>query len=150
MVMSGSSLIRLEEGRRRKSRCVVPGYLPGEPARIEALIDRVAAAGLSHARGDGGRRRCCRAARTTCGADSRRRCGPSLRLAWDGITHPRWLFGTALRTLRVHGMPHFRELVQGARGADPARNVERDFTKRDHLDWKHLEQIRAQWKGRSW
>src|SRR5262249_36442053 len=29
-----------------------------------------------------------------------------------------------------------------------ARNVERDFSKRDHLGWKHLAQIRQQWKGK--
>jgi L-lactate dehydrogenase (cytochrome) len=31
---------------------------------------------------------------------------PSLRLAWDGITHPRWLAGMFLRTPALHGMPH--------------------------------------------
>jgi len=32
---------------------------------------------------------------------------PSLRLLWDGISHPRWTFGTFLRTLAKYGMPHF-------------------------------------------
>ena len=32
---------------------------------------------------------------------------PTLRLAWDGIVRPRWLFGTFLRTLLAHGMPRF-------------------------------------------
>jgi L-lactate dehydrogenase (cytochrome) len=72
---------------------------------------------------------------------------PSLRLAWDGITHPRWSIGTFLRTLVRHGMPHF-ENSYAERGVPIiARNVERDFAKRDHLDWRHLEQIRKQWPG---
>ena len=73
---------------------------------------------------------------------------PSVRLAWDGISHPRWLVGTALRTLVLHGMPHF-ENSYAERGAPIlSRNIERDFAKRDHLNWEHLEQIRRQWKGR--
>jgi L-lactate dehydrogenase (cytochrome) len=124
MVMSGSSLIRLEEGRRRKSRCVVPGLPSGEPARIEALIDRVAAAGFRTlvvtvdvavlpSRENNVR------------ADSRRRCAqPAPRVGRDHAS------AVALRHGAAHAAPRdaaLRELVQGARGADPSRNVERDF-----------------------
>ncbi|MGZ5039677.1 MAG: alpha-hydroxy acid oxidase, partial [Usitatibacter sp.] len=73
---------------------------------------------------------------------------PSLRLAWDGITHPRWLFGNALRTIYAHGMPHFENSF-ATRGAPIlARDVERDFSKKDHLDWEHLALIRKRWQGR--
>lgn len=41
---------------------------------------------------------------------------PSAALAWQGLTHPRWLLGTALRTLVHHGMPHF-ENSQATRAA---------------------------------
>ena len=44
---------------------------------------------------------------------------PSVRLALDGITHPRWLFGTFLRTLSRHGMPHF-ENTYATRGVADA------------------------------
>jgi L-lactate dehydrogenase (cytochrome) len=73
---------------------------------------------------------------------------PSLRLAWDGISHPRWLLGTALRTLACHGMPHFENSFAERGAPILARAVERDFSKRDHLNWTHLGQIRRQWKGR--
>ncbi len=73
---------------------------------------------------------------------------PSLGLAWDGISHPRWLLGTALRTLLGHGMPHFENSFAERGAPILARNVERDFSKRDHLNWTHLGQIRRQWKGR--
>ena len=73
---------------------------------------------------------------------------PGLRLAWEGITHPRWLLGTALRTLVRHGMPHF-ENSQATRGAPIlSSTVTRDFGARDHLSWEHLALIRRRWKGR--
>jgi L-lactate dehydrogenase (cytochrome) len=147
MVMSGSSLIRLEEVIAENPDAWFQAYLPGEPARIAALIDRVAQAGF-------------RTLVVTVDVavlpsrENNVRAGfstplrPSLRLAWDGLTHPRWLFGTALRTLARHGMPHFENSFRERGAPILSRNVERDFTKRDHLDWKHLEQIRAQWKGK--
>jgi len=60
---------------------------------------------------------------------------------------PRWLLGTWFRTLLNHGMPHFENSFAERGVPILARNVERDFSKRDHLNWSHLEQIRRQWKG---
>jgi L-lactate dehydrogenase (cytochrome) len=72
---------------------------------------------------------------------------PSLRLAWDGVTHPRWSIGTFAKTLWRHGLPHF-ENSYAERGAPiVAQNVTRDFGMRDHLNWEHLAQIRRQWNG---
>ena len=71
---------------------------------------------------------------------------PSLRLAWQGLTHPRWTIGTFLRTLVTHGMPHF-ENSSATRGAPIlSSRVARDFGAKDHLDWNHLALIRRQWK----
>ena len=147
MVMSGSSLIRLEEVAKENPAAWFQAYLPGEPARIAALIDRVAAAGF-------GTLMVTVDVAVLPSRENNVRAGftlplrPSLRLAWDGISHPRWLLGTALRTLARHGMPHFENSF-AERGAPVlARNVERDFSKRDHLSWAHLEQIRRQWKGK--
>ena len=147
MVLSGSSLIRLEEVIKENPLAWFQAYLPGEPERIRALVDRVAKAGfqtlmltvdvavLSNRE-------------NTIRAGFSLPLRPGVRLAWDGISHPRWLFGTALRTLARHGMPHF-ENSYAERGAPIlARNVERDFSKREHLNWEHLEQIRRQWQGR--
>jgi L-lactate dehydrogenase (cytochrome) len=147
MVMSGSSLIRLEEVAQENPAAWFQAYLPGEPARIAALIDRVAQAGFATlvVTVD---------VAVLPSRENNVRAGfslplrPSLRLAWDGISHPRWLLGTALRTLLKHGMPHFENSFAERGAPILARNVERDFSKRDHLDWSHLEQIRRQWKGR--
>src|SRR5262249_42602726 len=72
---------------------------------------------------------------------------PSLRLAWEGLTHPRWLFGTFARTIALHGMPHF-ENNYATRGAPAfSANVVRDFSDRGHLSWAHFARIRRQWRG---
>jgi L-lactate dehydrogenase (cytochrome) len=147
MIMSGTSLIRLEDVCTACPGTWFQAYLPGEPERIRKLVDRIAAAGfktlvitvdvavLSN-----------RENNIRAGFSTPLR--PSLSLAWQGITHPRWLFGTALRTVAKHGMPHF-ENSYAERGVPIlARNVERDFAKRDHLSWASLEQIRKQWAGR--
>ena len=73
---------------------------------------------------------------------------PTPRLFWDGVTRPRWLFGTFLRTLLRHGMPHF-ENNYATRGAPiVSRNVARDFSDRGHLNWAHFRFIRGIWPGR--
>ncbi|HEX7889667.1 MAG TPA: alpha-hydroxy acid oxidase [Ramlibacter sp.] len=147
MLCSGTGLIALEDVRRANPDAWFQAYVPGEPARIEALVERVARAGYgtlvvtADTAVSGNRENHVRV-----GFSSPLR--PSVSLAWQGITHPRWLFGTALRTLATHGMPHF-ENSQAVRGAPIlARNVVRDFGARDHLGWDHLRLIRKLWTGR--
>jgi L-lactate dehydrogenase (cytochrome) len=147
MAMSGSSLIPLEEVALANPAAWFQAYLPGDDTRIAALVDRVARAGfatlvvtidvavLSN-----------RENNVRAGFSTPLR--PTLRLAWDGITHPRWLFGNALKTLMRHGMPHFENNFAERGAPILSRNVERDLTGRAHLDWGHLERIRARWKGR--
>jgi len=147
MIVSGSSLIRLEEVARANPDAWFQAYLPGDQAGIEALIQRVQTAGY-------------RTLVVTVDAviaanrENNVRAGfstplrPSLRLAWEGITHPRWLFGTFLRTIACHGMPHFENnhVRRGAPIISP--NVERDFSDRGHLSWEHWRTIRDLWPGR--
>lgn len=147
MIMSGSSLIRLEEVAEAAPSAWFQAYLPGEPDRIDALVDRVKAAGF-------GTLVLTVDTATLANRENNIRAGfstplrPSLPLAWQGISHPRWTMGTFLRTLKNHGIPHF-ENSYATRGAPiVARSVERDFGRRDHLSWIHLEQIRRRWPGR--
>ncbi|MFK0274071.1 alpha-hydroxy-acid oxidizing protein [Ensifer sp. NPDC090286] len=147
MIMSGSSLTRLEDVANAAPGSWFQAYLPGEPDRIDALVDRVQQAGfrtlvltVDTA--------------TLANRENNIRAGfstplrPSLRLAWQGITHPRWTIGTFLRTLATHGVPHF-ENSYATRGAPIiSSNVMRDFGRRDHLNWVHLERIRARWPGK--
>ncbi|WP_245906347.1 alpha-hydroxy acid oxidase [Teichococcus aestuarii] len=147
MVMSGSSLIPMEEVAHAAPGSWFQAYLPGDEARIAKLVARVAAAGFGTL--------VLTVDTTTMGnRENNIRTGfstplkPSLRLAWDGATRPLWLWDTLWRTLHRHGMPHF-ENNYAERGAPIiARHVERDFGARDHLNWTHVAGIRRQWKGR--
>lgn len=145
-ILSGSSLIRMEDIVQANPDAWFQAYVPGEPARIAALLDRVERAGFgtlvvtADVAVSGNRENNIRARFSTP-------LRPGPRLAWDGLTHPRWLFGTALRTLVRHGMPHF-ENSQAQRGAPIlARHVLREFGARDHLSWEHVDQIRRRWRG---
>ena len=145
MVMSGSSLIPLEEVIAQSPGTWFQAYLPGEVPKIEALVDRVDRAGVDtlvltvDTAVLANRENNIRAGFSTP-------LRPNLRLAWDGITHPRWLVSTALRTLLRHGMPHF-ENSSATRGAPIlSSRVSRDFGAKDHLSWEHLALIRRRWK----
>jgi L-lactate dehydrogenase (cytochrome) len=147
MIMSGSSLIPLEDVAREGRTAWFQAYLPGEPERILALVDRVERGGFDtllltvDVAVSANRENNVRAGFSTP-------LRPNLRLAFDGLIRPHWLLGTAARTLLRHGMPHF-ENSYATRGVPIlARNVLRDFGARDHLDWSHLELIRHRWKGR--
>ncbi|MFE0017867.1 alpha-hydroxy-acid oxidizing protein [Mesorhizobium sp. NPDC059054] len=147
MIMSGSSLIRLEEVASIAPRSWFQAYLPGEPERIDALVDRVIAAGF----------RTLLLTVDTATLPNREnniRAGfstplkPSLALLWQGLSHPSWTAGTFLRTIARHGIPHF-ENSYATRGAPiVSSTVTRDFGKRDHLNWTHLERIRKRFPGR--
>jgi L-lactate dehydrogenase (cytochrome) len=147
MVMSGSSLIRLEEVAAENADAWFQAYLPGDTPAITALVERVARAGfevlvltLDTA--------------VAANRENNERAGfstplrPSLRLAWDGISHPRWLAGTLLRTLLRHGMPHFENnfATRGAPIISPS--VLRDYSNRGHLNWQHFALVRRMWKGK--
>ena len=146
MIMSSSSLIRLEDVAKESKTAWFQAYLPGDVPDITALIDRVARADFEvlvvtvDSQVAGNRENNIRTGFSTP-------LRPSLRLAWDGLTHPRWLFGTLLRTLLRHGMPHF-ENNYARRGAPIiSPNVLRDYSDRGHLTWEHFRLIRRLWKG---
>jgi L-lactate dehydrogenase (cytochrome) len=145
-IMSGSSLIRLEEVMEAAPGTWFQAYLPGDMRQIEGLLARVEAAKVEtlvitvDTPVAGNRENNIRAGFSTP-------LRPSAALAWQGITHPRWLLGTFARTLVRHGVPHF-ENAYAHRGAPIiARNVERDFSDRAHFTWDHLATIRRRWKG---
>ena len=147
MILSASSLIRLEDIRRENPAAWYQAYLAGDVSRIEPLVDRVAAAGYDT---------------FVVTADVpvppnrennirngfRTPIDITPRVAWDTIRHPHWLFGTWARTVMNHGMPHFENM--DARRGPPvlAKNLMRNIGKRDQLAWKHVELIRKRWQGK--
>src|SRR5437868_7243025 len=147
MILSASSLITLEDVRRENPAAWYQAYLAGLPARIEPLVDRVAAAGYDTfvVTAD---------VPVPPNRENNIRNGFRVplsitpQIAWDTMTHPHWLFGTWLRTVKNHGMPHF-ENMDAQRGPPVlARNLMRNIGNRDQLAWKHVELIRKRWKGK--
>jgi L-lactate dehydrogenase (cytochrome) len=147
MVVSGSSLIRLEEIVAENPDAWFQAYLPGDDSRIDPLVDRIAQAGY----------RTLMLTVDTPATPNREhnlRNGftsplrPSLRLAWDGITRPRWLFGTFVPTLARFGMPHFENSYAERGVAMLSRGVMREFGERGHLNWIHVLRIRQRWPGK--
>lgn len=147
MIMSGTSLIPMEEVAAIEGSDWFQAYLPGDREGIEALIARIERAGFANLvitvdypvppNSENNVR---------SGFSSPLR--PSLRLALDGLVRPRWLFGTFLKTLIRHGVPHF-ENNYATRGIPViARNVDRDFSGRSHLSWEYLALVRRLWPGR--
>jgi L-lactate dehydrogenase (cytochrome) len=145
-ILSGASLVRMEEVAQANPQTWFQAYLPVERDAIGALIDRVKAAGYRHlvVTADvpvgGNRENLVRAGYTSP-------LRPTLKLALDGLIHPRWLFGTALRTLRRHGMPYY-ENSSAERGMAVFSNAAIRAHLRDSLSWRDLEWIRERWQGK--
>jgi L-lactate dehydrogenase (cytochrome) len=145
-ILSGASLIRMEDIAQANPHAWFQAYLPVDRAAIDALIDRVAAAGYRHlvVTADvpvgGNRENLVRAGYTSP-------LRPTLKLALDAATHPRWLFGTALRTLRHHGMPYY-ENSTAERGMAVFSNAAVRAHLRDQLSWRDIERIRVRWQGK--
>lgn len=145
-VMSGASLISMETVAKAAPNTWFQAYMLGDNARVEALVERIQNAGFktlvltvdlpvsvnpeNYARH---------------GFSSPLR--PNIRLVWEGVSHPRWLIGTFLRTLAKHGMPHFENWRAERGTAIISANAQRDFQARDHLSWAHVEHIRKIWPG---
>ncbi|MGB8399731.1 alpha-hydroxy acid oxidase [Bradyrhizobium sp.] len=147
MILSASSLIALEDVRRENQAAWYQAYLAGVPARIEPLVDRVAAAGYDTfvVTAD---------VPVPPNRENNIRNGFQVpmaitpRVAWDTLTHPHWLFRTWARTVMNHGMPHFENM--DAKRGPPAlsKSLMRNIGHRDQLAWKHVELIRRRWKGK--
>ncbi|MFT0546379.1 alpha-hydroxy-acid oxidizing protein [Allopusillimonas ginsengisoli] len=147
MIMSGSSLIRLEEVADVSPNAWFQAYLPGETKQISELLARVRSAGF---------KTLVVTVDTPVAANRENniRTGfstplrPSFKLAWEGVSHPSWLLGTFLRTVLKHGIPHF-ENNYATRGAPIiSSDVMRDFSDRAHFTWEHLSMIRRVWPER--
>src|SRR3954471_23823375 len=145
MAMSGAALTPLEDVRAEGPTAWFQAYLPGDDETIRRLIERVERAGYDTL-----------VVTVDVQVASNRehyiRTGfhtplrPSLRLAWDSLLRPRWLFGMLARTLLTHGMPHFENM--GPRVPLISRSGKRDPGRRDRLSWKHIEGIRRRWRGK--
>lgn len=146
-ILSGASLTRMEDVKASGATAWFQAYIPGEESRIDALLDRVEAAGFDtlvvtadtavHPKHE-------RAARH--GFRSPVFPGPSL--AWQGLVRPRWVWQILLRDGMAGTRFHFENMDAGRGPAVLSRTLVRDIGPRDALSWRHLEQVRRRWKGR--
>lgn len=147
MILSASSLIKLEDVHRENPDAWFQAYLAGHQPRIDAMIDRVASAGFgtlvvtADTPVPGNREN-----NTRSGFSMPLRVTP--KVALDSVLHPRWLIGTVGRTFLHHGVPHF-ENMDAAQGPPMfSRDFVRNMNSRDQLAWCHVEAIRRRWKGK--
>ena len=145
-LLSGASIVRLERVAHANPATWFQAYLPPDRNDIDEMIDRVGDAGYENlvvtvdVPVSGNRENNVRN-----GYSSPLR--PTMKLAIDALTHPRWLIETVARTLLVEGMPYFENGARSRRVPVFSANAERSLT-RDSLDWADIEWIRKRWKGR--
>ncbi len=145
MIQSGASLTPLERIREIGPTSWFQAYLPGEPAIIEPLVERAQAAGFDTfvVTVD---------VQVPANRENNVRSGynsplkPTVRLAWDCLMRPRWLFGAFGRTVLEQGMPHLENM--GFPRIPVLGHTERPRMARDGLNWEHIELIRRKWKGK--
>ena len=145
-LLSGASIVRLERVAHANPATWFQAYLPPDRNDNDEIIDRVGDAGYENlvvtvdVPVSGNRENNVRN-----GYSSPLR--PTMKLAIDALTHPRWLIETVARTLLVEGMPYFENGARSRRVPVFSANAERSLT-RDSLDWADIEWIRKRWKGR--
>ena len=144
-IQSGASLTPMERVRAVGPTTWFQAYLPGEREIIVPLVERAQRAGFDTLvlTVD---------VQVPANRENNVRSGynsplkPTLRLAWDCLVRPRWLFGNFGRTVREHGMPHLENM--GFPRIPVVGHVERPRMARDALSWEHLELMRKIWKGK--
>lgn len=147
MILSASSITRLEDIHRECPGAWFQAYLPGDDNRIRAMLDRLTSVAFEtlvitvDTPVPGNREHNVRS-----GFSMPLRVTP--KVALDSVTHPRWLFSTLARTYLTHGVPHF-ENMDAMRGPPMlSRNFMRNMERRDRLTWNHAALIREHWKGK--
>jgi L-lactate dehydrogenase (cytochrome) len=147
MLVSAAGLTRLEDMRRECPAAWCQLYIPGDTARIAAMVDRAGAAGYETLVVSAD-------VPVAANRENNLRNGfrlpivPTARVMADCALHPGWLLGTLLRTLLTGGMPHF-ENMDAVRGPPIfSRNQLRNTERRDELAWEHIALIRTRWSGK--
>ncbi len=144
-VLSANSITPMEELVRSNPGAWFAAYQSPETSKIERMIERVASTGmevfvLTVDVPVGSNR--VKDTRTGYSMPLR----PTPRLSWDGLTHPRWLAGTAARTLLRRGLPAISNVEADERYNIFSRRIAR-VTGHSSFSWKQVELIRRLWKG---
>ena len=144
-ILSANSITPMEQLVRHNPDAWFAAYQSPEPHRIEQMVERVAATGIKVfvltvdvPVGSN------RAKDTRSGYSMPLR--PTPRLSFDGLTHLRWLVGTAARTILGQGVPAIRNVEANNPISLLSRKVER-ITGYSAFTWTQVELIRKLWKG---
>ena len=147
MVLSGASLIALEDVAKQAPGTWFQAYLPGHPEQIRRLVERVARAGYETlvvtvdvpVPGN-------REVDKHNGFNVPLKLSP--RLVWDGVSHPSWLIGTALRTVLFRGLPHLENYRAGRGPSILARADIKGGGAVERHGWPEIRLVRSLWKGK--
>jgi len=145
--MSGSALIPMEKVAQANPEVWFQAYVEASRESMEVLTNRVGNAGIKtlvvtvDVPVPGNRR-------TQLRKGFEYPIRPSARIAWDGLTHPRWLMGTFFRTLMTTGMPHIENYGAGRGIPMISTSAPQRKHVRDALDWDDMKWLRDKWKDR--
>jgi isopentenyl diphosphate isomerase/L-lactate dehydrogenase-like FMN-dependent dehydrogenase len=144
-ILSANSIIPMEEVAAANPNAWFAAYQSPTPKAVEGMVDRVARAGISTL---------VLTADVPVGSNRENdaRSGfsfpirPSLRLSWDVLTHPRWMFGVLARTLLKRGIPHIVNLEPDGGPGLFSQEV-KGIAAHESLSWDHFKLMRKLWKG---
>ncbi|WP_233889553.1 alpha-hydroxy acid oxidase [Paraburkholderia flagellata] len=145
-ILSGASLTPLEAVRAAGATSWFQAYVPGDAARIDPMLERVAQAGFDtlvinvdtavhgqheHAEKHG----------------FRSPVRPSAQIAWQAITRPSWCWRVLGESLLARRPLRFENMDAVAGPPVLSRTLVRDIGRRGALSWAHVERIRKRWQG---
>lgn len=144
--LSANSITPMEDVIRDNPDAWFAAYLPANPSLIDRMLTRIGRAGfrtlvitvdvpVAARREDETRAHYAMPLR------------PSARLAFDMLSHPRWLLGRLGRTLLARGIPHIQNITPGRGPSIFARSVGAVGGAAD-FNWDHIRAIRRSWPGR--
>ncbi len=144
-VLSANSITAMEQLVQHNPDAWFAAYQSPEPKRIEQMVERVAATGIKVF---------VLTVDVPVGSNREKdiRSGysmpvrPTPRLSFDGLTHLRWLAGTAARTLLRQGVPAIRNVEVNNPINLFSRRVDR-ITGYSAFSWTQVELIRKLWRG---
>jgi L-lactate dehydrogenase (cytochrome) len=146
-ILSGASLTPMENVRAAGRTSWFQAYIPGETDRIAALVSRAEAAGFDtlvvtadtavHGQHELAARH---------GFRSPVQFDP--RLAWQGLSRPKWLWSVMLRDRMAGRRLRFENMDATPGPPIFSSTLVRDIGRRDALSWRHVEEVRQRWRGK--
>jgi L-lactate dehydrogenase (cytochrome) len=146
-ILSGASLTPMETVRAAGATSWFQAYIPGDAARIDPMLERVAQAGFDtlvinvdtavHGQHEYAEKH-----------GFRSPVKPDARLAWQAFTRLSWCWRVLGESMLTRRPLRFENMDAVAGPPVFSRTLVRDIGRRGALSWTHIERIRARWDGR--